>query len=357
MALQVLEDGLSGTASDAVLYCLMARLRLFEKEYDAARKCLRQAKKSDPANAMAYFDSASLLVSDNAFEKAIAEYDAVLKYHPKEPKAWLEKGMTLDVIGRKEDAEVCFVEAKKHGSAKEYAAIASRRLHMGLYDESLADLNEALAIWPENLVLLDMKGDLLLRTGRHKDMLVLCKALYEVHPMKGLDLEIGTYLLMEDYENALISAERLKDKFPEIPVGYVACANVRTEMGNHEAAEAVLHEGLEHCGPAPTMLLALGNYYGSHGDRDKAFAYLDSAIKHQSDFAAAYTARGTVYERDGQTDKAANEYRTALGITNKDIIALNNLAVIYTDMPEKSRDALRLAFIAYTKEPQERQGG
>jgi len=351
MAAQVLEDGLSGTPGDAVLYCLMARIKLLEKEHDAAKKYLGQAKESDPANVMAYFDSASILVSDKAFEKAIAEYDGVLKHHPKNPKAWLEKGMTLDVLGRKQDAESCFVEAKKYGVAKEYAAIASSRLHMGLYNEALVDLNEALALWPSNLLLLDMKGDLLLRTGHHKEMLALCKALYAVHPMKGLDLEIGTYLLMEDYDNALASAERLKNKYPDIPVGYVASSNVLTESGNQKAAEDVLHEGLEHCGPVPTMLLALGNYYGSLGDRDKAFAYLDSAIKRQSDFAAAYTARGTVYERNGQLDKAVDEYRIALGITNKDVIALNNLAVIYTDMPEKSRDALRLAFIAYTRAP------
>ena len=49
------------------------------------------------------------------YEKAIENYDKAIELNPTDEGAWYNKGWSLEKLGRKDEAELCFQKAKELG--------------------------------------------------------------------------------------------------------------------------------------------------------------------------------------------------------------------------------------------------
>ena len=50
------------------------------------------------------------------YKKALDLYDKAIKINPKDAAAWHNKGVSLDKVGRRDEAQNCFDKAKELGS-------------------------------------------------------------------------------------------------------------------------------------------------------------------------------------------------------------------------------------------------
>jgi tetratricopeptide (TPR) repeat protein len=81
-------------------------------------------------------------------ERAFLYYDRVLKMDPKNPKAWYQKGTTLQRLERNEEALTCYEKALELNPMNMYIWFSKALLlaSMGMVSEAIGALDGALAI-------------------------------------------------------------------------------------------------------------------------------------------------------------------------------------------------------------------
>lgn len=350
-AMQTLEQGLNGSPEDASLYIPMARMLLLENKRQEAVGLLAKAKAADPADPAAYSTMATIRLAENDAAGAMAEYDTLLANRPEYADALLQKAAILEAMGRQEDADACYTAALPKGGVKAHFGYAASLIKRGDAEGALSVVERGLALVPLESRLVGLKADLLLRLKRFEDVLALCRDMEMRQSGSSVGLEIRTRLMMGDAKGAQRVARQLCEFSPRNPEGYQALANVHLASGQIDEAVAALEEGVEKAGPEPGLFLALGKLHAGKGDMDKAIAYLDAALKRDPKFVVGHTAKGDVLMAQGKRDKAIESYTKALEIADAFVPALNNLAMVYADMPGKAPESLRLAYTAYSRAP------
>lgn len=350
-AMRILEEGISGKKTDAPLYYSLASIHLMNNDRKAAVELLDKAKAADASDPASYSVLASIRLAENDPVAALAEYDALLAKRPAYLGALLEKAAIYEAMGKQAESDANYQEAMKSGSAVAYRGYAASLAKRGEMEEALKTVELGLAQSPFAGPLLGLKADLLLRLKRYDDALSMCRELEARQENSSVGLEIKTRMMMGDHKGALRVAKQFSEFSPKNPEGYQAVSRVHLEAGEPDQAIAALEEGLTKVGPEPPLLLALGRLHTTLGNHDKAIAYIDAALKKDPKLVIGYTAKGDVLLAQGKRDKAVENYTKALEITEAFVPALNNLAMIYADMPGKAPESLRLAYTAYTRAP------
>jgi type II secretory pathway predicted ATPase ExeA/Tfp pilus assembly protein PilF len=118
-----------------------------------AEVLLRKAVQSDPQNARAYFDLGKIYTKSKHYPKAIQAYEMAADLDPSSPDAFFNLGFTYAATkdyGRAEKMFLRVTELKPHYLDKALFNLAIVQQKQGKTQQSVENLEEALAVNPDN---------------------------------------------------------------------------------------------------------------------------------------------------------------------------------------------------------------
>ncbi len=127
-AIQLLQEGMTGTQSDALLYNYLAAAYFSQKKMDLALSSLDSAKQMDPDYLTPYFNRASYFASQSEYAQAIAEYKQVLGRDSGNLRALLGLAATYKVSGDQEAVEKTYEQVESSGSVSGLLLLLDIRL-------------------------------------------------------------------------------------------------------------------------------------------------------------------------------------------------------------------------------------
>jgi len=237
-------------------------------------------------------------------DKAIVDYNQLLKINPEAPLAYINRGNAYTEKGELDQAIADFNRALKINPEDAYAAYVyinrgSAYYEKGELDQAIADFNQFLKIKPKFAFAYYNRGS----------------AYYE----KGeLDQAIA------DFTQAL----KINPKFA---FAYNKRGSAYTEKGELDQAIADFTQSLKINPEAPLAYNNRGNAYYRRRELDQAIADYTQALKINSDNAITYHNRGVTYSEKGKLDQAITDYSQALKINPDNAITYNKRGILYSE--------------------------
>lgn len=351
-AVSLLIRGINGTRSDAPLYNYLAAVMLVQKKEADALKYLQKAKELDPSFFATHFNIAIYYAAGGDHEKALQEYQEVLRKDPQNVKAMLSMAALLDLKGRDSEAYDYYRKARETNKEVAFLALANYHMKNKQSSKALAVLDEAIKAHPRNTTILEAKGRILVKEKDFREAIKVFDDIETVSPERGLPLKIGAYVLMKDIRRAEQQARRVINLKPNSASGYMMLASVRESQNDLGGAIDEMKNGLRADGKNAQAIVMLGNLYARKKDYKSAQDTYAAALIKDADFTPAIFAQGALLDEIGKKKEAVKKYREALAKSDNYVPALNNLAYLYVDGHGSPREGLRLAFAGFKQEPE-----
>jgi putative PEP-CTERM system TPR-repeat lipoprotein len=150
------------------------------------------------------------------------------------------------------------------------------------------------------------------------------------------------------YEQALEYAGQVEKAQPDLYLGYELAGDARMASEKYTEAEASYAQAWERK-PSTTLAIKLSEASKRSGKPDQAIDALLTWLADHPDDARARQFLGTTYQDMGQNSKAIQAYEKVLALAPDNVVALNNLAWLYS-LNEDPR-ALDLAERVYQANP------
>ena len=290
---------------------LVLRSRL-QSEQEKRLADLSKAIELDAGNTEAWQTRAALRIGEGDWDKAVDDFQQLVKNDPKN-------------VGARQALAETLLNLKKHDLALEqvnkaielapeaainYTLRARVNESRGKKDEALADLGEALKVDPSNLVALMSRATMHLQADDLKSARADVDRALQVNP--GLSRAILI--------RSLISAEegRMTDAISDVQI------LLRNNPNNAD------------------MQLQLASYYMADSRPRKAITILDKLIEKDKGFWQAYRTRADALLSIGKHAEAVRNYETALKLQPESTNILNNLSwVLATSPKDDVRDGKR----------------
>lgn len=297
-ALATLNAGLTGTKSDAVLYCAMARVMFADHRPDEATRYLDKAKKSDGASVGPGFMYAAYYSASREVDKALNEYSEILQKEPRNVKALLRGAMLLESAKRDSDALAWYQKAKETQAPEAYIALASRYYRSGSLAMALKTCDELILKLPAFAPAYFTQGVFLDEQGRKKDAIAKYMAASAQSGNYAAPLNNLAYLYLDGHgskEDALQLAERALALEPGNPrimdtLGYALLKNNR-----HPEARKLLEKALKLLPGDPTVNYHLALVLKASGEKKQAVELLKTALRTEN-FAGAQQVKNLLAE-------------------------------------------------------------
>ncbi|MCF0199705.1 MAG: tetratricopeptide repeat protein, partial [Bacteroidaceae bacterium] len=148
-----------------VINRLKERNRELEERMQQAQEMLNELAKE-------YYALGNMAITDAQNpEAALRNYDKALKLNPKHVDALVRKGVTLDGMGRHEEACSCYNRAIRlsPGSFKAYYNRGKSRMLQHFLEEALADFDKATSLSPKNASAHERFAEALAQAGREEE--------------------------------------------------------------------------------------------------------------------------------------------------------------------------------------------
>jgi tetratricopeptide (TPR) repeat protein len=333
------------------LYNALAALLFSENRQDEGVKSLQKAKEIDPLLPASYQSLATYYAALGNYDKAIDEYNTLLRNAPRNAQAMLGLAALYEIKGDDRTALVYYQKAKEANIPAAFLAQASHHMKRKETDKAIKVLDEAIKIDPRNISALEMKGRILVTDKKYKEAVKLFDEVEAINPDAGIVLKVNTYAAMKDTAKAIEQARKVITKYPNSARGYLLLASVYENQKDYNSAIREVKNGLHADGNDVNALLYLGKLWEINKDYDKAMtAYVD-AVRKKPDFVPAIYAQGAILDLKGKKKEAADKYRLCLEKSNTFVPALNNLAYLSADGYGKKEEALRLAILAFKLDP------
>ncbi len=385
-ALATLKEGLSGKKSDALLYNSMSAILAMQKKGPEALALLQKAKEADPDFYDAYFNSALYYAVTGDNDKALNEYQAVLKRDPRNVRAMVSMAMLLELQGKQSESASYFARAEETKEPAAYLAHSYYYVRKHDTQNALVVLDNLLKLQPTLPAALELKGKILFGAHQYKEAAAAFDQLETAAPDKGLPGLIDSYVAMKDYKTALTriqnklalkpeemwlraqmariyvlmgdeskaveSANSIIGPWRNSAAGYMVLASVYDQLNKPDSAIEALKKGIQIDGKNIEARLALGNLYAKKKDYSSAIDMYRSISKMRPESVQALFAEATVYEKMGNKNEAMKEYQHILEKAADYMPAMNNLAFLYLQGLGSKEKALELAFRAYRASPE-----
>jgi tetratricopeptide (TPR) repeat protein len=149
-AIPYFTDQITKNPNDAEAYTLRAAAWAMKREYDTAIKDVTEGLRISPT-AKSYSTRADFYQSKNDRNKAISDYTEAIRIDPKEPHAYVNRGVLHKLNNEIEKALSDFSEAIRL-DPNEPHAYANRAMVYGAkkeYDKAISDLSEVIRLDPK----------------------------------------------------------------------------------------------------------------------------------------------------------------------------------------------------------------
>ncbi|MDD2272192.1 MAG: PEP-CTERM system TPR-repeat protein PrsT [Desulfuromonadaceae bacterium] len=350
-AISVLQEGLSGNKSDAVLQYGIARIMFADKKPAEAIRYLKKAKECDPGAVAPYFILAGYYVGIRDVAGALNEYAAILKKEPGNVKAMLQQAALLESSRRDGEALTWYLKAKETRDLSAYLALSRYYEKKGDPEKPLSVLVEASRYIPRSADLLEQKVRLYLKKGQYKEALKTCDDMEAISAERAVYAKVSAYTAMKKFPEAIKEAGRAIDLKPDSAAGYVLLATAYRLQNKPELAIETLKKAVRHDGGNPQPALLLAGLYSASGNHAQAQSVCDEILQKRPNYAPAYFTQGTFLEASGNKEGAIKKYRAALALSKEYATPYNNLAYLYLDGHGTKEEALKLAESAIALDP------
>jgi tetratricopeptide (TPR) repeat protein len=129
---------------------------------------------------------------------------------------------------------------------------------------------------------------------------------------------LGTYLAVDDPDEAIEELQRELRRFPEHPEALIQIANLETSRGNAQAALPVAEKAVSVAPDVPAGRLVLGRALLDLERTDEAIAQLERGVALAPESAVIHFALSRAYQRAGRTEAAAREREEFLRLDKLD---------------------------------------
>lgn len=350
-------------------------------KYAEASAALEKVLSRDPLHPDAMLMNARILLAKNDPAKSILELDKMLRTYPQSAPAHHLLGNAQAAAGDTEKAMASFRQALTYAPGfidaalalaglnirkGEFAAalvplraivqqrpdIAPARLLLADAYRGLGNLNDALAIYrqmseanptsPETpmlmgMVLLQQSQWALAREAFAKALQAAPGYLPAVEQLVTLDLR-------ENKPQAAIArVEELIAKDPKAGGAHLLLAKIFLLQKETAKAEASLLKAIEVDPDAPMPYFVLAKLYVDAQEESKAMARLQSVLTKNPRDMAALMLIGTIQDNQKNYKTARETYEKLLAINPNSVLALNNLAYLYSEQFGELDKAQQLA--------------
>lgn len=350
-ALSVINEGVTGRKKDAPLLCAMAALNFATGNREQGVRALEQAKKLDPAFPASYHNLAGFYAAAGEYQKAISEFDLLLKQDPTNLRAVLGIAALSEISGNEGDALAYYERGAKSRAPEAFLALAGYHQKKGSYGKAVKVLDEAIRLDPRPVVMLEAKGRILVTQKQYKRAIKTFDELEALDQGRGIALKIAAYTAMGDGAKAVEQARKLISRRPGATQGYLLLASVYRGLGDIPAAIAEAQKAMRADARSVEARLTLGSLHQARKENDKAQSLYQEALILDPDSAPAQFALAALLDQTGKKREAAAKYRTILDRNDTFVPALNNLAYLSADGYGSKEEALRLAVTAFKLQP------
>ena len=392
-AAQILQDLLKKNPRDRQSQLRLAEVYISTKKLDDAANltaALLKGNKNDPE---ARFLQAKILVGRGQPDKALAEYDQVLKIKDDLIPAYVDKAGILAARGDLAGAQAVLTAAieKDRNNPLLHASLSRVLAFTGKYQDALRAAEAVLSALPENQDAKVARAEANRGLGNglaaEAEFLALAKLdpsnpLY-VHRLgllsiakkdnagalaqfrKALELK-GDFapalndlmvVLVRDkqYDAALKEIDRYSSAFPSKDEMHKMRAGVFLEKGDQATAEAELRKAIDinPANPAPYILLS--QMHMNQNSVQQALKDVDQLIAKNDRLAPAHLLRASYLQSAKDDNSAMASYRKVLELdpgSEAGAIAANNLAWILAEKEQNLSEAFTLAQSARKKFPE-----
>jgi tetratricopeptide (TPR) repeat protein len=324
-ALKDFSDVVKANPNSARAQYFLARANLRLGRIAEAQAAFREAIRLDPQFTQAKTELA--LVSGEKVDKAelqkrVEQLRAEVKANPGNLLAREGLARNLLALGQNQEAKdqikAILEAAPGHPAAN--LLLAGLAMAEGKRDEAATYLRAALRTNPADVEANVMLAGYFLQVNRPEEAVKPLETVLQVNPnLSDVKLQLSaTYLRLGRHADALRLARDVQRAEPKSAVGPLLVGTVL--VAQRKPQEAI-----------------------------EAF---NQALRLKSDLAGAYGGLGQAYQQLNQNDKAVEAYQRAVTINGKDVVSLNNLAWIVSEIRKKPDEALPLATKAQQLAPE-----
>ncbi|WP_072909257.1 XrtA/PEP-CTERM system TPR-repeat protein PrsT [Malonomonas rubra] len=350
-AIETLQTGLNGSATDALLNNYLAAAYFSQKKPNEAIAALNKAKEVKPDYLTPYFNLASYYVSQAEYPKAETEYNQILEQQNDNLKAYLGLASLYAVQGQSDKVDQVFGRIEAVGDEQSSLAAAQYKVKKRDFNGALETVDNALQQHTASAPLLALKGAL------HKQEKNVEAAESAFISLSGLSPEQGTAQLVALYlaNNQLAKAESLVaeslQKSPELEYPYLLSSTVSLSKKDGKGAVETLQEGISKAKNPLRLLMRLAQIFDAAGRIQQAEQIYQGIIDKAPRFPDAYASLATIKERVGDKGEALELYRKTLRYDRNNALALNNLAYLLVTNFGEPKEALTHAMAVYRLQP------
>jgi len=386
-----LNDLLTRTPRDPVLYNLLATIAKIQKNTKKAKKLYRQAIDIDSQFIPAYFGLAEQAIEEKNWALAKDYYSKVMIINPgyvktytklaaiaikqndhqeieKQLKFGFEKaGDSTSQIYLANLLSQWYLKQKKPEKIMSLAKILNRQ-HPN--DNAVLSFLAAAQIANQkngqaeqtlrtliHKINQDVKHRILLATllvrakGAGSEILSLLDDAIRISPddIKPVSLKLSYLIKDKQYKQAILTAEYAIKQFPKRAFGYKFLADVYRIVNTLDKA-LVNYQIAYELRPDIKQLFVISDLLISQGEKKFAIDFLENELKNSDNKLIIHFKIGNIYQKDNQYEMAAQHYLKMLEIKDSSVLALNNLAWVYQQ--ENNPKALVFAKKAYELSPE-----
>jgi len=378
-AIKICREGMKNNTDDAFLFNLMGIAYQGKKDTDSARNSFEKSMSLSPKFTAPYINVAKIYLSEGKSDKAIEQYDALLKIVPGNLDALLASASLLEKSGKDTEAFNRYAKAKYTNYPAGYMALAAYYVRKNDFKHGIDTLKELLSRKPKIIEARDelaaiylKKNNLKEAEAEYKEIINLTpnipfghNRLASVYIKSGNDSNAiaelntslklnsnqpeiintlaGIYVNKKDFKMAEDVAQKTITAHPDGGFGYHLMADIQAAQKNYEKALQYYEKAEKVSRNNFLSPMAAGNIYLIMGKTAKALEAYKRAEKANPRHPAIYFYQGSVFERFGEKNKAIERYVKSLSLDPNYVPSINNLAYLYSEKRDRLDEAQRLA--------------
>jgi putative PEP-CTERM system TPR-repeat lipoprotein len=251
-----------------------------------------------------------------------------------------------------EKADILVKEALKIAPRQDTLLTLQARVMMaeGQYNEALSPLIDLVTHSPESVIPRLLLGEAYLKLGQVNDARRQLELALEKQPnsIPALVLLATVELKSGNQKQALKYAMQIQKTQPDLYAGYELAGDSWMARKNHPAAESAYAQAWQR-GKSSELAVKFSEAATRLGKSDDATKPLLEWLKTNPDDVRVLQSLGTTYQNAGKDKQAVAAYENVLAVQPESVIALNNLAWLYTK--DNDPRAIKLAEQAYRINP------
>ena len=351
----------------------LADLAFAQRDWEAAQRYYDQLIELDPRNEFLRMEYAQVLVKYKRYDKAIEQYQALIRIAGRDVKAkatslrdlgdlyekmgddekaletykkaqsyvkssnWLYREVEQRIIGvyRRSDRLSEYVDAKvKRWRSPSYD---QAMILAALFDE-LGDEDKAFKYYKlaskKNRRSTDPRVkiiQILQRRGDAKDVVKAYNELIRIAPNQPryqFDLA-KLHFRNGEYDTARKVLDRIRKKFRRDPEAMVSLADLYMRFGMKRDALAIYKQLVKDSPRDETYIISLGEYYHQAGDTEEALETWDKLLKSSLPKAEAHAQLGLILVEHNMIEKGIRHYETAAELDPGNLEIQRGLALAY----------------------------